>query len=124
MCAPLYENFVWVSPSPLHGSQKQWLRGGFVLHMSFTLHQPPAQRRPGGQRNVQTARNFMHVAQRFGDATNTQRIAHLEPTTLYLLAAPKTPDGVREEVLSRFDAGGVSKTPPDVPGGSPKSRVF
>ena len=46
----------------------------------------------------------MHVAQRFGDATNTQRIAHLEPTTLYLLAAPKTPDGVRGRGGDRTEA--------------------
>jgi hypothetical protein len=52
-----------------------------------------------------TAWRFMSVGDRFGDQGNVARVQHLEPTTLYLLAGPKTPETVREEVLSRFDAG-------------------
>jgi hypothetical protein len=32
-------------------------------------------------------------------------VSHLEPTAIYLLTAPSTPDAVRQEVLSRLEEG-------------------
>jgi hypothetical protein len=52
--------------------------------------------------SADTAQNFMRVAKVF---SNAERVRFLEPTTLYLLAKPSTPEQVREEVLSSFDAG-------------------
>jgi hypothetical protein len=52
-----------------------------------------------------TARRFIQVADVFSDEPNRTRVSNLESTTLYLLSAPSTPETVREDVLSRFDAG-------------------
>lgn len=48
-----------------------------------------------------TARNFMGVAEKFKSATVTD----FSPSVLYALAAPSTPDEVREEVTRRAGAG-------------------
>jgi len=48
-----------------------------------------------------SARNFMYVAERFGD--KMEIISNLDITTVYLLAAPSTPDEVRWEVLERME---------------------
>lgn len=45
------------------------------------------------------AQNMMQVADRFG--SNTQRVAHLPQRSVYLLAAPSTPEAIREEVLAK-----------------------
>ena len=45
-----------------------------------------------------TARNFMNVASRFGDKTET--VSDLPATVLYLLAAPSTPDEIVDQVVS------------------------
>lgn len=52
----------------------------------------------------QTARRFIHVAERFGHI-QTQQIVEFAPSALYLLAAPSAPDEAREEALSRAEAG-------------------
>lgn len=44
------------------------------------------------------ARNFMNVASRFGDKTET--ISDLPATVLYLLAAPSTPEEIVEQVIA------------------------
>lgn len=49
-----------------------------------------------------TATRFMNVAARF---SNIPQIAEFAPSALYLLAAPSTPDEVREEALERAEAG-------------------
>lgn len=49
----------------------------------------------------QSARNFMNVADRFKSTT----VGDLPPTVLYALAAPSTPDEVRDEVARRTKAG-------------------
>ncbi|MEY9782287.1 hypothetical protein [Sinorhizobium fredii] len=50
-----------------------------------------------------TARNFISVATRFGDKTAI--VADLQPTVVYALAAPSTPDDVVEEVTERASNG-------------------
>ncbi|NLF78150.1 MAG: DUF3102 domain-containing protein [Chloroflexi bacterium] len=51
-----------------------------------------------------TATNFMHVAAKFENFSNLGEIA---PSALYLLAAPSTPDDVREQMIERAAAGEV-----------------
>lgn len=50
-----------------------------------------------------TAGRFMNVAQRFGDFPQIAESA--APSALYLLAAPSTPEGARQEALERGAAG-------------------
>lgn len=50
----------------------------------------------------QTARRFMHVAKRFGQ---NQQIVGFEPSALYLLSAPSTPDAAREQALEHAASG-------------------
>jgi hypothetical protein len=52
-----------------------------------------------------TAYRFMQVGRVFDSKESLSRVISLEPTTLYLLAAPSTPEPVRKEVLTRVDAG-------------------
>jgi Protein of unknown function (DUF3102) len=52
-----------------------------------------------------TARRYMQAATVFGDEANWTRVSNLEVTAIHLLAAPSTPEQVREEVLARCDAG-------------------
>ena len=49
-----------------------------------------------------TAYNFMQVAEKFGKFAI---IANFSPTVLYALAAPSTPESVREEAISRVEQG-------------------
>lgn len=49
----------------------------------------------------QTARRFMHVAEKFGG----HQVTGFAPSALYLLAAPSTPETAREEALSRAEEG-------------------
>ncbi|WP_250126633.1 DUF3102 domain-containing protein [Chroococcidiopsis sp. CCMEE 29] len=49
-----------------------------------------------------TATNFIRVAQRFG---GNPKFSEFAPSALYLLAAPSTPDTVRQEALARAEAG-------------------
>ncbi|WP_415022450.1 DUF3102 domain-containing protein [Bradyrhizobium sp.] len=51
----------------------------------------------------QTADNFKNVATRFGDKLPS--ISNLGATALYALAAPSTPEVVREEVIERSSRG-------------------
>ncbi len=53
--------------------------------------------------SIQTAKRFMNVASAF----ENQQIVDFEvaPSALYLLAAPSTPESVREEALARAQAG-------------------
>ncbi|MBS7546273.1 DUF3102 domain-containing protein [Ancylobacter oerskovii] len=50
-----------------------------------------------------SANRFMQVAERFG--SNSSRVINLLPSALYALAAPSTPEPVREAVLERAEAG-------------------
>jgi hypothetical protein len=50
-----------------------------------------------------TARNFVNVADKFGNKSTT--VGDLPPSILYALAAPSTPDEVREEVVERVERG-------------------
>lgn len=47
-----------------------------------------------------SARNFMYAAERFGD--KLEIISNLDVTTVYLLAAPSTPEAARWDVLERM----------------------
>lgn len=53
--------------------------------------------------STRTSQNFISVAERFSDKYAT--VAHLAPTALYALAAPSTPEPVREQVLERAASG-------------------
>ncbi len=48
---------------------------------------------------VRNAQKMMQVTERFGE--NTKRVSHLPQRTVYLLAAPSTPEAIREEVLAK-----------------------
>src|SRR4051812_33699293 len=50
-----------------------------------------------------TARNFMRAAERFG--AKSEIVSDLPATTIYMLAAPSTPETVREDVVRRIEAG-------------------
>ena len=50
-----------------------------------------------------TARNYMSVAQQFGD--KTEIISDLPLTEVYRLASPSTPSSVRDAVVARLEAG-------------------
>jgi hypothetical protein len=67
-----------------HGQFLRWIEAEFGMH-------------------EQSARRFMHVAQRFGGKSNT--VLDLQPSVLYALAAPSTPDEVVEEVGERVANG-------------------
>ncbi|CAH1653268.1 hypothetical protein CHELA1G11_10612 [Hyphomicrobiales bacterium] len=47
-----------------------------------------------------TAYNFMAVHKKFGNKVAT--VASLPPTALYALAAPSTPDSIREELVAKM----------------------
>lgn len=51
----------------------------------------------------QTARNFMNVAQRYSDKSKT--VLDLSPRVLYELAAPSTPEPIRQAVEAKAKAG-------------------
>lgn len=53
--------------------------------------------------NERTARRYMMAATEFGDKTDI--VSDLPPTALYKLAAPSTPEPIREEVIQRLEAG-------------------
>ncbi len=57
----------------------------------------------------QTARRFVHAAEAFGDKVNT--VLNLPPTVLYALAAPSTPDEVRDNVVGLAGQGKKLETP-------------
>lgn len=61
---------------------------------------------------ARTAQNYMLAAERFGD--KSEIISQLSPSTIYRLAAPSTPDPVRQEVVARLEAGD-SAAADDVP---------
>jgi hypothetical protein len=50
-----------------------------------------------------TARNYMSAAEVFG--TKTETVSGLPAATVYLLAAPSTPPGVRADVIRRLEHG-------------------
>lgn len=50
-----------------------------------------------------TAQNYISVAERFG--SNPKRVSHLPLRTVYKLAAPNTPDLVRENIVERLERG-------------------
>lgn len=52
--------------------------------------------------SLDTANNFMNVAQHFG---NNPKVSDYAPSALYLLAAPATPQSAREEALARVEEG-------------------
>ena len=68
-----------------HGAFIDWLTAEFGWHRA-------------------TANRFIQVAQQFGDKDLSQ-IATFDPSALYLLAAPSTPEAVREEAIERASAG-------------------
>jgi hypothetical protein len=53
--------------------------------------------------DVRTARNYMSVAESFGD--KTEIISVLKQATLYALAAPSTPETIRSDVIAKLEAG-------------------
>jgi len=55
-----------------------------------------------------TARRFMRAAEVFGAKTDT--VSVLEPTAVYLLSAPSTPDRARQEVIDRLERGEAVST--------------
>ena len=50
-----------------------------------------------------TAERFMQAAEVFGEKSDT--VSVLDPTAIYLLSAPSTPDKVRKDVLARLERG-------------------
>ena len=68
-----------------HGAFIAWLESEFGWHRA-------------------TANRFIQVAQQFGGKDLSQ-IATFEPSALYLLAAPSTPESVREEAIERAASG-------------------
>lgn len=54
------------------------------------------------QMSHDTAKNFMNVWERFGQ---NPKISEFQPSALYLLASPSTPDEAREEALDRAEKG-------------------
>lgn len=56
-----------------------------------------------------SANRYMQAAEHFGSKCNT--VLHLPPTAVYQLAAPSTPEPVREEVIQRLEAG--ERVPPE-----------
>jgi hypothetical protein len=52
---------------------------------------------------ARTAQNFMGVAEQFGDKYET--VSHLPPKVLYALAAPSTPEEVRDNVVEMAKRG-------------------
>lgn len=67
-----------------HGNFSRWLQENFDL-------------------SDQTARNFMHVAEVFGE--RVEGLKKLSLSSIYLLAAPSTSTEVRETVLERLENG-------------------
>ena len=67
-----------------HGNFSTWLQDKFDL-------------------SDQTARNFMHVAEVFGDRVDN--LKKLSLSSIYLLAAPSTSSQVRDTVLERLENG-------------------
>lgn len=67
-----------------HGRFLPWIEAEFGMHEN-------------------TALNFMRVAKTFGSKSTT--IVDLPPTVLYALAAPSTPEPVREEVIQKAAKG-------------------
>jgi hypothetical protein len=51
-----------------------------------------------------TVYNYLQVWEQFGDLPNLGSLA-IDPSALYLLAAPSTPEAAREEALARAEAG-------------------
>lgn len=68
-----------------HGHFLDWLEAEFSWHRD-------------------TANKFMQVASQFG-SLGASKIATLAPSALYILAAPSTPEAVREEAIARAEAG-------------------
>lgn len=54
-----------------------------------------------------TAQNFMSAAERFGP--NPKCVSHLPLATVYRLAAPSTPDDLREKIIARLEGGEAVK---------------
>lgn len=54
-----------------------------------------------------TAQNFMSAAERFG--SNPKCVSHLPLATVYRLAAPSTPDDLREKIVARLEGGEALK---------------
>lgn len=54
-----------------------------------------------------TAQNFMSTAERFGP--NPKCVSHLPLATVYRLAAPGTPDDLREKIIARLEEGEAVK---------------
>jgi hypothetical protein len=53
----------------------------------------------------QTAYNLLHVHERFGDVESVKYLDTFPASILYLLAAPSTPEPVREEIIERAKTG-------------------
>ncbi len=71
-----------------HGHFLPWLRGEFDW-------------------TERTAQNFMSAAERFGP--NPKCVSHLPLATVYRLAAPGTPDDLREKIIARLEGGEAVK---------------
>jgi Protein of unknown function (DUF3102) len=68
-----------------HGEFGKWLKAEFGM-------------------TERSAQNYMAAAELAGKC---ETVSVLQPKTLYLLAAPSTPEPVRQEIIERFDAGEV-----------------
>lgn len=75
-----------------HGQFTKWLRVYF-------------------ERDPRIAQHWMNVANKFGDKTET--VSDLKVSSLYLLAAPSTPDATRDDILARIE-GGETLQPKDI----------
>jgi hypothetical protein len=53
--------------------------------------------------SLRTARNYMQASETFAGKSAT--VADLTPSALYALAAPSTPEPVRQQVIDRLEAG-------------------
>jgi hypothetical protein len=77
-------------------AQKELPHGQFIPWISTELDM-----------KYRTAVNYMHLADLAAD--KPEIISHLPPTAGYLIAAPETPESVKDAVVSRIRSGGVVK---------------
>jgi hypothetical protein len=70
-----------------HGEWLQWLEREF------------------GDWSRQTADNYIHVFESFGQIANRVGNLNIDCRSLYMLAAPSTPEAARDEVIERSEAG-------------------
>ena len=78
-----------------HGQFTEWIAAEFEL-------------------SERMAQNYMNVARTYGDEAKAKRVSLFGPSVIYLLAAPSTPDEVREQVEVQFAETGIVPTRAEV----------